>query len=241
MDDLSPMQPAPVDTRIFQEEENVLRTWAEERLGVTDFGLVNPLSQLQEARTATEIQGIQQKARQALSLRGELFYAAVEGIAQDFFDLWHTYGPTTEWVKVTGSEPIRITREDLQGGFFFQVRGTIGEEDEQLQAQKALARIQILAQIKQAGLAEPRYEIDLGEALRDWMEKEDIRASKRVLRRRSDQEVQAIVQEQQRMQALQERALTNQALTPQELEVVLKRLKKDAPHGDAQQLRVNGS
>lgn len=237
MGDLEPMQLPPMD--LFEErEEQILRTWGEEYIGGTDFGLSNPLSNLQEARTAKEIGAIENKARIALSLRGELYYEAVEGIARDFFDMWHMFGPNQDWVRVTSSEPMKITLEELQGKYLFQLAGTIGEQDKTLEAQKALLRLQFLAQVKQQGLAEPTIEIDLGEALKDWLRKDDIRVADRVLRERSPEEIQQIVQRQQAQEEAARKALVNEEQSPQELQEGLQVLKQQSPNKGAQKISL---
>jgi hypothetical protein len=222
-----------------EREEQILRTWAEEYIGGTDFGLTNPLSNLQEPRTATEIRGIQQSARTALSLRGSMFQKMMGEVYNEFFELWHQYGPQDAYVRVTGGDdPLKITKEEMQGNFVFQPTGTIGEQDPALEAQKAQNRLFVLMQIAQNGLAEPQYELNLGEAVADYLEKDDIRLSKRIMRRRSPQEVQAIVQEQQRKAQAAENTLINEPQSLEELETGVKELQKQAPNKGAQRIRA---
>lgn len=237
MDDVAPFE-VPNPQVSEEREEQVLRTWAEDRIGSTDFGLAGENS-LIEPRTATEIRGIQQKARNILSLRGIPFKKCMNQVFQDFFDLWHQFGDNRVWVRVTGGdEPILLTKEEIQGRFSLQVVGQIGELDPVFEAQKALARIQALLQIQQTGAAEPHYELNIAEAIADWVAKDDHRLAKRILRRRSEEEVQQIMQQRQQQQELVQRAKTNQALTPDELEVALQELKKDAPHKGAQNVTM---
>jgi hypothetical protein len=183
----------------FEREEQILRTWAEEYLGGTDFGLANPLSSMSEARTATEINAIQGRARQSLSLRGTLFQRMMGEVYREMLDLWLTWGDPKVWVQVTGGEPIKLSREDLQGQFELQPTGTIGEQDPQMEAQKSLARVQVLMQAKMNNIAGDEYEIDLGKALLDWMEKDDVRTARNLIRKRSPEEVQQIQQQRQAM------------------------------------------
>jgi len=225
----------------FEErEEQILRTWAEDRLGGADFGISNDLSSLTEPRTATEIRGIEQRGRAALSMRGALFQMSMQDVYREFFDMWHQYGPQEVWVRMTGTEPLKVTREELQGQFMFQPTGTIGESDPVLDAQKALGRLQILMQLQQAGAMEPQFELNMGEAVADWLEKDDIRLSRRVLRRRSEEEVQQIQQQQQAQQEAVQKALSNTPMDPEELAIAAQQLAKKAPHGKAQQVNVNG-
>ena len=199
--DVIPMEFSNMDVS-FDNEMQMLQVYAESYLGGQDYSLTGN-STLSEARTATEINAVQSQARASLSMRGLLFKLCYNEIWEEFFNLWHAVGPDQVYVKVTGGdEPIRLTKEELQGKFLLTCTGTIGSSDPVLEAQKAQARIIILAQLK--SLLEPRFEVNLGEAVIDWMEKDNIRLMKRVLRERSPEELQQIQQQQQQAQAQQE-------------------------------------
>lgn len=184
---------------IFEREEQVLRTWIEEHIGGIDFGLSNPLSSLNEPRTATEINQISNKARQSLSLRGLLFQRMLNEVWGEMFDLQIAHGDDKLMIRTSGmQEAIFLTKEELQGKYVFQSTGTIGEQDPQMEAQKALQRLQVLMQVKP--MAEPIYEIDLGEAVKDWIEKDDPRTAKRIVRKRSEEEIKMIQQKLEQQQ-----------------------------------------
>ncbi len=198
MGDVIPIEMSNLDVA-FDNEIQQLRVWAESYLGGPDYGLTDN-STLSEARTATEIQAIQGQARQSLSMRGLLMKLCYNQVWRQFFDMWHTLGPDEVYIRVTGDdEPIRVTKEELQGQFLLQCSGTIGSSDPQVEAQKAQNRLALLAQIQSAGLLGDQYELNMGEAIRDWLEKDDIRLAKLVLRERSQEEIQQI--QQQRQQA----------------------------------------
>lgn len=195
---------------IFEREEQILRTWIEEHIGGVDHGLSNPLSQMSEPRTATEISAISGKARQSLALRGLLCQRMLNEVWKEMFDLQIAYGDDKILIRTSGmQEPIQLTKEELQGQYVFQSTGTIGEQDPQLEAQKALMRIQLLTQMKP--LMEPTYEVDLGALVMDWLERDDVRVAKRVIRKRSPQEVAMITKE---MEAQQSRELLAQMPPP---------------------------
>ena len=232
--------PVPQVSPSEVQEEQILQTWADEYIGGQDFGNSNVLSNLQEPRTATEIRGIQNNASQALSLRGALFQEALRGVYDDFFELWHTYGPDEVVVKATlDADPIRLTKKEMQGNFRIQVIGTIGQQDPQFESAKRLSIIQVLLQVAQAGALGDRYEMDLGEAVLDWLEGEDVRLASRVLRQRTPEEVQQIREQRQRQEDLMRRALSNQELDRDEAGEVaaLNMVKKNVPFGGAQRVR----
>lgn len=219
--DVAPMQVPNLDMS-FEREEQILKTWGEQYLGATDFSLSNPLSSLNEPRTKYEIEQVQASARQSLSLRGLVFQKMLEEVYDEFFDLWLTYGPDEIFARVTGEEPVRLSKEDLEGDYLFVCTGSIGQEDPALEASKALARVQILNQMAQApGLLGNEFELNLGEAVMDWLEKDDIRAARRIVRRRTPEEIQKLEQEQAQqqqmagmMQGMQAGQLFGQATEP---------------------------
>lgn len=199
--DVVPLEMQNIDL-VFDSEIEKLRTWSEDYIGGPDYGLAESGS-MSEPRTAEEIRAIGSKARMSLSMRGLQMQLCYKKIWGEFFDLWHSVGPETVYVRVTGGdEPIKLTKEELQGKFFFQCTGTIGTSDPQYEAQRAQARLIILAQLKP--LAEPQYEINLGEAIADWLEKDDLRLMKRVVRKRSPEELQQIEQQMQQAAAQQQ-------------------------------------
>lgn len=238
--DTSDVAPLPVPNldMSFDREEAILRTWGEEYIGGTDYGLANPLSNLNEPRTATEIRGIQGSAQRALSLRGGSWQDMMGEIYQEFFDLWHQWGPEEVWVRVTGQPPMKFTKEELQGDFLFIPTGVIGEVDKELDAAKKLARIQVLMQVAETNALGDRYELNIAEAVKDWLESDDLRVAKRVLRERSPEEIQEIVQERQRQEQLKQAALNNIPQSIPELREAMDLLKKGAPHGKAQKVNL---
>jgi hypothetical protein len=198
MNDLIPMVTQNLDMS-FDSEIQQLRVWAESYLGGPDYGLTDN-SSLSEARTATEIQAIQGQARASLSMRGLLFQVCYSEIYNELLNQEIELGPKERYVTVSGdSEPILLLKEDLQGQYLIQCTGTIGSSDPVLEAQKAQNRMILLAQLKP--LIEPQYELNMAEAVIDWLEKDDIRLVRRVIRERSTEELQKIAQEQQQAEA----------------------------------------
>ena len=87
-----------------------------------------------------------------------------------------------------------------------------------------------------------RYEIDLGEALQDWMEKDDVIAARRILRKRSPEEVDQMRQQQAAMQQAEMAARSNAMMDPVSAEATMDRIiaksKKAGLYGKAQQVGV---
>jgi hypothetical protein len=204
----------------FEREEQILRTWVEDYLGGVDFGLANDNSSLTEARTATEMNMIGQRARQSLSLRGLLFQRMMGPVYQDMLDLHLTWGDDKVFIELSGGQSITLTKEEMQGKFVLVPTGTIGEADPQMMAQKAQQRVLMLMQAKQADIMGDQWDIDLGQAVLDWMQHDDPRAAKRILRKRSPQEIEQLVaarqqvQQQQQQQALAMEYMKSKPATP---------------------------
>jgi anion-transporting ArsA/GET3 family ATPase len=99
----------------------------------------------------------------------------------------------------------------MQGKFELVPTGTIGEQDPQQLAAKAQQRLLLLMQAQQAQIMGDQWEIDLGQAMLDWMEHDDPRAAKRILKKLSPQEVQAkVAARQQVMQQQQQQQLATE-------------------------------
>lgn len=219
-----------------EREEQVLRTWAEDYIGGTDFGLTSQ-SSLTEPRTATELNQIKDRARMSLSMRGMLFTDAMNHVFDEFHDMMIEYGPSDLWLNASGIEAVRLSREDIQGNFTFRVTATIGETDPILNAQKKLNRIFVTAQLVEKGLIPPRWEVDMGEMILDWLETEDIRLAHKVIRERSPEEIQQILAQQQRMQQLEEAANRNIPMSEDEHMERLKLIKSNSPFKGLQRIR----
>lgn len=202
-DDVIPMAIPSLDMS-FEREEQILRTWVEDYLGGVDFGLADPNSQLNEPRTATEITAIQGRSRQSLSLRGLLFQRMIGEVAQEMLDLWLTWGDPRVFIEVSGGDSVELTKEQMQGKFELVPTGTIGEQDPQALAAKAQQRLLLLMQAKQANIMGDEWDIDLGQAALDWMERDDPRAAKRILRKRSPEEIQQVVAARQQVMQQQQ-------------------------------------
>jgi len=197
--DAIPMEFPQLDV-VFEREEQGLLTWVEQFLGGTDFGLSSPLSTMSEPRTATEIGALGDRARQSLSLRGLLFqHMMMAPVYREMYDLWMVHGNKEKWIQLTGSDPVMLTKEEMQGQFVLQCTGTIGNSDPAQEEQKALMRIKVLSEV--APMLGPTWELDMGAAVADWIQKSDMRFAKLVLRKRTDAEVKKIMDDQKRQQA----------------------------------------
>lgn len=181
---------------IFQQDQNIWKVWAESSIGTPNFAIADPTSNLNEPRTAKEIGAIQSQSRSIGGIRTSIYREAMSGVFHELFDLWHMLGDERVWVSTTSSEALELNKEELQGAYSFVLGPLVGLDDPTLEAQKALARIQVLMQVVASGTLPPEVKVDLGRAVELWITKDDPRAARQILSRRSPEEMKQIEQQQ---------------------------------------------
>jgi len=153
MDALEPLQVQNVEVS-FEREEAILKAWAEEYIGVTDFGVASPLSPLSEARTKYEVQSVNMAKMQVFSLDGRIFQEAVKELFEQTWALWLQYGPDDVWVRVMNetnplapNQPtfsgMNVSKNEIRGNFDIRPGGRIEGTNPVLEAQEALANLQM--------------------------------------------------------------------------------------------------
>lgn len=180
----------------FQRQEMIWKTWGESYTGTPNYAISDPLSQPDEPRTAKEIGAIQSQGRAIGITRTSLFRETISSVFQEFFTLWQEYGPDEVWVATTQSSPLKLTQEDLQGAYRFILAPLVGMDDPSQEAQKSLATIQILTQLQAQGAIPPNMALDITPAIEAWLRKVDPRLARKVLRPRTQEELQAMQMEQ---------------------------------------------
>lgn len=236
--DVMPLPVPPMDAT-EEREEAILRTWAEEYTGASDFGSQNALSSLTEARTAREISAIESNASLSALIAGSTFGQTVEEVCDEWFDMYHSFGPEELWIARTGKEPMQISKADLTGNFKFSMSAAINSGGPRGRAQRAMQRLGIVLQGQLQQQIGDKYELDVGELIREWLELDDPRTAARVLRQRTPQEIQQLQAQRQRMEEMIMKAKTNTAQTPEEMEEVVNFLQKEMPHGKLQQVDLS--
>ena len=186
----------------FQQQERIWKTWGESYTGTPNYAITDPLAQTSEPRTKFEVQAIQGQGRQIGNTRTALHRDAMSKVFHEMFDLYQMLGPKQKWIASTDSEPLQLNKEDLQGAYAFILGPMVGLDNPELEAGKALARVQMLLQVAASGQMPPDMMIDLGEAVNLWLRKDDPRAAKRILRKRTPQEMQQQQQQQQQADML---------------------------------------
>lgn len=210
------------DTTIsFEREEQMLKAWAEEYIASSDFGIassINPMG-TSKSRTATEIQGIKQSSAGVRKLDITIWKMAWAEIFDRIFSLWIEFGPESVWTAVDNSgKPQELTKEEIKNHYNVVPAGEITTSDPLLEAQKALARYQLLQ-------GNPLVKQE--ELVRDVLFKDNPRIAKRLLK--TDEELQKERLEAQQMQI--------QAQKEQNMkEIELAKIKANGGNGSRKQI-----
>jgi len=247
-DDLMPMQ-IPDRTRTDTNEENDLLMWNENYLGGAQQQMAAQ-GNIHEARTATEIQSINKSASLTLSYRAEILQIAMKALYQQVWALWNQYGPEEVYIHVVGKPMKHMTKKEIRGKYDIIPVGTVATVSPEMEAQKALKRLMILIDLKAKlgpmGGMGMRYEMNLGEAVMDWLRKEDNLVANLLVRERTPEEIQQLQQQMQQQRAEQERIKTMSdaleagiEMTPEEIKEMLPEIKKNAPHGGRTPMKLS--
>jgi hypothetical protein len=229
----------------FDNEEGQLRFWSEGLLGSFDAAF---REQRSESRTATEVAAIEGVQQSAQSLKIARFQRDMKKVYHQIWSLWMQYGPSRFTVATSNGELKQFSKFEIDGRFDLVPVGTIGNTNPQGEFVKAQQRFQTIAQLAGAGmlgLLGDKYELDIGAAFKDLMNKDDFVASNRILRTRTEEEVQQIQQQraaeqaQAQQQAQVEGAIeANRPVPMSELQQGLKNMEKQSPNGGAQRIQL---
>lgn len=226
-----------------EREENNLFTLIQRYIGGLDTGLVSQ-DNISEARTATEIAAIQRTASEIVSARGEIFQLGMKDVYNQVWDLWNQYGWKDDavWVRLTGSDPIRMTKEEIKGDFDIVPIGTVATTDPEQERQKALQRLQLLIAAKQLGPQILGFEvdIDIGAALRLYLMRDNANDMREVLKVRDEEMVKKLQEEARRQIEAVQAAERNEPQTAGQALEASRLISQKSPFGNLQQISSAG-
>jgi len=156
----------------YEREQMLLETKVEELIGQVDFSLQSMINKRQP-RTLGEVQMQNQNMQQVFSLDADLFRESFEKLFNWIWDLWCQYGADSYEFAYFGREgyqPIKLTKEEIQGKYSIKVRGNDQNTNPQTRIQKAQA-VYTLTQnqaLLQMGVVKPHH----AAAIVDYMLKE---------------------------------------------------------------------
>lgn len=187
-------------------EENLLRSLAEQYVGILDPLLSSPGSSI-KGRTATEVQAAVQNATATASLDTILFQMSMRKVHTFLWQLFIEFGQKEIYVKVLGEDSARelrlVRKADIARRFTLIPTGTIANTNRAVELQQARDSMLLFLQ-DQSGFINP-FE------LRRWyLNLLDFRWARRILN--SPEEAQELVTIRQAAQALQENPELQQTL-----------------------------
>lgn len=238
--DIKPIAWPQTDISIERLEQFYMH-WPERLIGALDAE--NLQANAPERRTATEVSLIDSTRQRLVGMRATLFLKAWSRPLQQCWLLQKQFGPRTSFVYVSGEPPVRLTQSQTRGRFTVEAYFASGPMDPGFRQQQALAIVQTLAQLQPILANDPRFVLDLGQAVNDWLQEADPAKARRVLKVRSPEEQQQMIQQQQQQaqmlseyEQIAERARMNAPITDDEGERLLRYIKSQLPHKELQQV-----
>jgi hypothetical protein len=135
----------------YKDEQMLLEGRVEELIGQADFTLQSMINKRQP-RTLGEVSMQQQNMNSLFSLDADIMRGSFEELFNWIWELWCQYGDDKyefAYFGKEGFEPIRLTKEEVQGKYKITVRGNDQNTNPQVRLQKA----QMILQIQQNPLA----------------------------------------------------------------------------------------
>ena len=190
MEDLQELPISNVDLS-FDTEMSKIRALAETYIGQPDLNLQGAGG---ERKTAFEVSEMVSLGKQVFSFDARLFKDALHKLYDQIFELWIQYGPNNVEVKVTGGQPISLTKMDIIGNFEIVPSGEFTLLSRTLEVQRAFADLQLALQDNSGA-------IDKYAAWENYFRKANPRATKRLLNTREEYEqMQQMIQQAQAQQ-----------------------------------------
>ena len=228
----------------FDNEEVNLKFWGEQLVGSFDTAF---RQQRSEARTAQEVSAIQGIQQAATSLRVSRFQRSMKKVYEQIWALWMQYGDDKFTIALSDGQLRHYSKHEINGQFDMVPVGTISNTNPEAELFKAKESITFLASLMETGLlqaAAQGYNIDMGVAIKDVLNKTDFISSQRIMQPKSQEQIQAEQQQAQAQQQAEAQAQAGQAAVDEnrpmplgELQNQLKQMEKQSPNGGAQ--RVN--
>lgn len=233
--DLSAIQMPNLDIS-FDREQQILRSEIESYVGTMDAALTNPLSSNKDPRTATEVNAVTNISNQAIGYRTVLLQLGMQRVFEQLWSLDNQFGPDELQYYVLGEQPEHMTRKEIRGKYMIVPRGTVVNSSPEMEAAKALQKMQVLMNFGPALGQDPRYEINVGTALMDYFNALDPIHNQRIIRQRTPEEVQKIQAQQAQAQQAAQAVQNNEPVPLDQLKQELKKTGSKAPHGMNQQV-----
>lgn len=148
----------------YEREQMLLEAKVEELIGQIDYTLQSMINKRQP-RTLGEVEMQQQSANSIFSLDSDMFREQFGTLFEFIWDLWCQYGDNMAefmYFGENGWEPIRLSKEEIQGKYRFIVRGNDQNSNPNVKIQKAQQVIQAITNpvLLQSGIITPIQQIN---------------------------------------------------------------------------------
>lgn len=155
----------------FDNEERILKQWAEEYIGILDQTLTN-ISGQPERRTKAEIDAVSALQAQVASLDVRVFQACMQRVYRKVWNRWMQYGPDDIELQMSDGSVRTVRKADVRERLKLRTTGDVFSTNRQLKA----ARMQnVFATLR----GDPRADQD--RLYRAWLTLEDERLAEDVL------------------------------------------------------------
>jgi len=225
----------------FDNEELNLKFWGENLVGSFDTAFRQQKSEARSAREVAAIQGIQQASQ---SLRISRFQRAAKRMYNQIWGLWMQYGPENYTLHMSDGKLRHYSKHEIHGQFDLVPVGTVGNTNPEVEAIRARETVTFLVELAQVGLLEvaaQKFNIDIGAAVKDVLDKTDFVTSQRIMQDKPPEQLQAEAQAAQQQQAQQQQQAAieaNQPVPIADLQAQIKQMAKDSPNGGAQRISL---
>jgi hypothetical protein len=200
-------------------------------------------ARLFEPPTAGDVQERATQFQSALGQRAGYFQDGRERIYRQVWALWTQYGPQDFYVHITGEGMEKLSQNDIRGRFRTVPVGAVGNSNPDVMLQRELAMLDIMVKSTPYISQDVRFVMDIPQKVKDILDLMDPYGSGRVMKVRSPEEQQRLLEMQQaeaeRLAAMKEQAHALQEgapVDPARQGRLLAEIKKVSPHAGLQQV-----
>jgi len=128
----------------FIETMSVLKAWSQERGGMMQFSFTDSLNEGGKSgkRSATESAQIGSMHDLQVSLELQVFQDQMQEVYYQLDSLWYQFGNEEEEIAITGEQPMKVKRREIQGRFNIVPNGRIDNTNPIIRLQTAWSLLQ---------------------------------------------------------------------------------------------------
>lgn len=235
MDDIEPLQ---THTNVLALERPML-LMQNLITRVTGGRLNTTTNEMRQDRppTAAQVTETSLNSQSSKGLRGMNFQMGRACIYRQVWALWRQYGPD-KFYAMTTDEPLReMSQHQIRGDFQIVPTGAVADMDPDYRVQQGFQALDVILKTKHIIDQDPRFSADVVQIVKEILDRMDTTASMRYLKRRSPEEMQQFLQQQQaaaeRAQSIADdarRLVEGAPIDLERAEVLMRELRSESPH-----------